>query len=268
MNRQRSTGETRSASVRAQARASTSPASSASHKTSASGRRRKPPSTTSSLPSHATSAQSVARWKSFGTSSSVVLRNNVSSRSYKPNSFAPSNNSGRPTRLNHVSANGRGESCVTSKKTPAIATTSAANSIRRNSASRRKLAAGPRASVICCAVPPRRLIPSPTKPRAPIDAEARPRRVCVPASLCVSPLIAPAQPPCLPSRPPRWGTYLKQMLRSRRTAQAGNLAHIRLLGKVWKRQNIFRKHGSNTRDSSHWKGTAHTSKRTPRPSKN
>ena len=45
---------------------------------------------------------------------------------------------------------------------PAIAITSAASSIRRNSASRRRLAAGPRASVICCGVC-RRRIPNPTK---------------------------------------------------------------------------------------------------------
>ena len=196
MNRQRSTGARRSASARADARASTSPASSASHKISASGRRRKPPLTISSLPRYAVSAQRVARWNSFGTSSSVVLRSSVSSRSYSPNSFAPINNSGRPTMLNHVSCNDREESCVTSTKMPAIATTSASSSIRRNSASRRRLAAGPRASVICCGVC-RRLIPSPPGREPDSTASAWPRRVWVPALVCVSPLITP--PASLPT---------------------------------------------------------------------
>ena len=88
MNRQRSIGLAHSAIPRAVARASSSSTASITQRNSAS-LRSSVPATTRRPASSATSVHKVASWNSFGASSSVVRRSSVSSRSYRPSSFAP-----------------------------------------------------------------------------------------------------------------------------------------------------------------------------------
>ena len=146
MNRHRSAGRARSARARAVARTSTSSRISTSHSNSAWRRLSRSPWITKPPASHATSAPSVATWKSLGASSSVVLCSSTSSRSYSPITLAPSSSVNSPQTLTHVSCSDFPETAANTTKAPTIATTSAASSARRNSDSRERFSSRPRSS--------------------------------------------------------------------------------------------------------------------------
>jgi hypothetical protein len=166
MNRQRSVGASDNAATRANPRAAISPPANASHRNSASWRSSAP--RTSNPPvSQATSAHRVASWNRRGASSNVVLRSSVSSRSYRPASFAPTSRTGTAAAAAHVSCTERRDSITVSRNAATVATTSPTSNRRLNSASRLRLAAGPRSAPAP---------PMPSRPRLerPREADARP----------------------------------------------------------------------------------------------
>ncbi len=163
MNRQRSAGATASARARATERYRISSTASEIHRIRAEWRPRLP-STIAPPASQATTVTSVASWNSFGASSSVVLRSSDSSRSYSPVSLAAPSRIGISISPAQVSWTSRGVSSSVTTKALSSASTSAIASPRRNSASRRIEAAGPRTSEMP-GTSVRRLVPSPRNPR-------------------------------------------------------------------------------------------------------
>ncbi len=137
--------------LRAVARASTSSRISTSHSSSASRRLSRTPWITKPPASHATRAPSVATWKSFGASSSVVLCSSTSSRSYSPITLAPSSSVNSPQTLTHVSCSDFPDTAASTTKAPTIATdvgrqqrTAEQRFARAGSRSRPRVSVGPR----------------------------------------------------------------------------------------------------------------------------